>query len=62
MFKKIASKFNMWYDGLQEPWRMLMALALAAGPVYMLATGVMSAMILGAIFVVLLICVRAEAA
>lgn len=62
MFKKIASKFNMWYDGLQEPWRFMTALVLASVPVYLLATGVMSAMVLGAIFVLLLICVRAEAA
>jgi hypothetical protein len=58
----MANRFNTWYDGLKEPWKILTALGLSMPVIVLMATGAVSFIILGFIFAVLLICVRAEAA
>lgn len=61
MLRKMANKFNTWYDGLGEPWKFLMALCLSV-PALAIATGTTSMVILAFIYIFLLVAVRMEAA
>ena len=54
----MVDRFNAWYDGLREPWRLLLGLALAAVGLGLMAAGGLAARCAGALLVVALVLAR----
>lgn len=56
---KILKKFNYWYDGLKEPWRILVGLFLACIPILLLSlTTSIYPKVIGCILIFLILYVR----
>ena len=61
--KEIIDKFNSWYDGISEPWRMMVALAIASVPLTLFATAQsLSSIIVGVLVFLIVMIVRLDAA
>jgi hypothetical protein len=62
MILTLVRKFNNWYDGLREPWRILTALAIANVPINLMIFGGVPGIIIGFLLIFIIMIVRMAAA